>query len=464
MLKKNSVVEIEITDINADAFGIGRHEGVAIFVPDAAIGDVMKVKIVKVLSSYCFGIVEKLITASSDRIEIDCPVFEQCGGCSLRHITYESELAIKNNWVEQNLNRIGKLDVTLPPIVAAPSQFGYRNKAQLPVSAEGENVNIGFFQKRSHRVVNCDNCLIQPPIFAEITAAIKEFIIKYNVSVYDETTKRGLMRHIYLRHGEQTDKIMLCLVLNGVRIPHTGQFVTMIRTRFPNITSIILNVNRADTNVILGPDNILLFGEESITDVICGITVSLSPLAFYQINRSGAEILYGIAKEFADLKPEDVLVDLYCGAGVIGLSMASEVKEVVGIEIVAPAVENARLNAKHNNIENARFIAATAAAGAAELLDQGVFPTVVVLDPPRKGCDEVTLDVLGGSLKPERIVYISCNSATLARDIEILCSKYGYEFVKAQAMDMFPRTGHVESVVLLKRRDFEGEVPEEIAN
>lgn len=450
MLTKNQIVELRITDINNEAFGIGRFEDVAIFVPTAAVGDYLRVRIVKVLARYCFGIVEEILEPSCDRIPVDCAVYDQCGGCSLRHITYEAECALKNNWVFQNLSRIGGVDLEMVPLLPSPKVEGYRNKAQYPVEATEEGLAIGFYAKRSHRVVSCKDCKLQPPLFTEILTAVESFLVRYSVLIYDEEGHRGLVRHIYLRKGEVSGDVMLCLVLNGRTLPHAGQFVTMIREKFPMVTSIILNVNREKTNVILGKENILLFGSETITDTLCGVEVALSPTAFYQVNHDAAQLLYETAARFCQLQPTDILVDLYCGAGTIGLSMAGQVKELIGVEVVAPAVENAKLNAKKAGIENARFLCADAGEAAIKLAEEGLCPNVVVIDPPRKGCEPETLQAIS-RLSPERLVYISCNSATLARDVKELTTM-GYRAVKAQAVDLFPRTGHVECVLLLEKQ------------
>ena len=450
MLQKNDCITLEITDINNEAFGIGRCDGVAVFVPSAAIGDLLKVRIVKVLANYCFGKTEEILRPSPDRIEVDCPVYAQCGGCSLRHISYESECQLKNNWVYQNLRRIGGVEPLKVPLIPSPAQEGYRNKAQYPVEQQGDEIRMGFYAKRSHRVIPHTACKLQPAFFTEILEAIHRFFQKYSIPIYNEENHRGLVRHIYLRYGETSGKVMLCLVINGLRMPHSGQFVTMIRNLFPQVSSIVLNVNRGQTNVILGKDNVLLFGEENITDTLGGVEISISPLAFYQVNHQAAEILYGVAKEFAQPKETDTLVDLYCGAGTIGLSMAREVKELIGVEIVAPAIENAKQNAKRNGIENARFLCDDAAGAAKTLAEQQIQADIVIVDPPRKGCSPEALEAIC-QLAPDRIVYVSCNSATLARDVKDLTER-GYALAKVQAVDLFPRTGHVETVALMTKK------------
>ncbi|MDD3193970.1 MAG: 23S rRNA (uracil(1939)-C(5))-methyltransferase RlmD [Oscillospiraceae bacterium] len=450
MLQKNDLISLTITDITNEASGVGRYEGMAVFVPGTAVGDCLEVRIVKVLKSYAYGIVERMLAPSSDRAEDRCPVSRQCGGCSLRHISYEAECRIKESWVTEHFRRIGGIALTPLPIQPSPAQSGYRNKAQYPVrrGADGR-VQIGFFAPRSHRVIENLFCDLQPRFFGEILKWIQHFLEEYQISVYDEDTHRGLVRHLFLRWGEKTGETMVCLVVNGQSLPHASTFVQQLTAAFPQIVSIQLNINPAKTNVILGAECQVLYGKPTISDILCGIRLELSPLSFYQVNRSGAEKLYGIAAEFAGLTGQDVLLDLYCGAGTIGLSMASQVKEVIGVEIVEAAVQNAKENAQRNGIQNARFLCDDAAGAAQTLAREGLRPNIVLLDPPRKGCDAAVLAAIG-QMAPDRVVMISCNSATAARDAAILCQG-GYEATRLQAVDMFSRTAHVETVVLMSR-------------
>ena len=450
MLQKNDLISLTITDITNEASGVGRHEGIAVFVPGTAVGDQLKVRIVKVLKNYAYGIVESIVKASSDRIKDICPVSRQCGGCSLRHISYSAECRIKQNWVTEHFRRIGGIDLTPLPIQPSPAQSAYRNKAQYPIRRGPDGkIKIGFFAPRSHRVIENHCCDLQPSFFGSILSLIQNFLEEYRISIYDELSHQGLVRHLFLRWGEQTNEVMVCLILNGKELPHADILIDRLTTAFPQIASIQLNCNTAKTNVILGPVCQVLYGKPTISDVLCGIKVELSPLSFYQVNRSGAEKLYRIAADFASLSGNELLLDLYCGTGTIGLSMAHLVREVIGVEIVKEAVENAKENAQRNNIQNARFLCADAAGAAQTLAAEGLHPDVIVLDPPRKGCDASLLETIG-QMAPGRIVMISCNSATAARDAAILCQN-GYQAAKLQAVDMFPRTAHIETVCLLSK-------------
>jgi 23S rRNA (uracil1939-C5)-methyltransferase len=451
MLSKNDLIPLIISDITTEASGVGRtEEGFAVFVPGAAVGDRLTVRIVKVLKSYAFGIIEEILEPSPDRIPSDCPVSRGCGGCSLRHISYEAECRLKERWVTENFRRIGGIQAEVLPILPSPRRQGYRNKAQYPVRADADGkLVMGFFAKRSHRVVPCVSCRLQPDLFEEILRFLEGFCRRHGVAPYDEARRTGLLRHIYLRMGEATGQVMVCLVVNGGGLPCEEELARELPARFPSVASLILNRNRENTNVILGKDCRTLWGKGYIEDILCGVRVRISPLSFYQVNREGAENLYRTAAEFAELGGDETLLDLYCGAGTIGLSMASRVRRLIGVEAVASAVENARENARENKIENARFLCGDAAEAAGTLLREGVSPDIVVMDPPRKGCDASLLDT-AASMAPQKIVMISCNSATAARDCAILEQK-GYRVKKLRAVDMFPRTAHVECVALLLR-------------
>lgn len=447
MLNKNDIIELKISDITAEAMGVGRYDGMAVFVPMSAIGDCLRVKIVKVQKTLCYGIIQEILTPSPTRIQPDCPVYAQCGGCSLRHIRYEEECRLKNRIVAENLRRIGKVELQLPPLLPSPAVNAYRNKAQYPIAQTAQGARGGFYASRSHRVIPYSGCALQPAVFGEILQFVEQFIDQYHIPIYDEERHQGLVRHVYLRRGEVSGEIMLCLVINGTELPHCGQFVRALTQQFPQVVSIQLNINREKTNVILGRKSRLLYGRESISDTLCGVQFDISPLAFYQVNHDAAQQLYRTAGDFAQLGPEDVLLDLYCGAGTIGLSLAGQAKELIGVEIVQEAVDNAIQNAKRNGIKNARFLCGDAAKAAQTLADEGIHPTVIIIDPPRKGCDAALLETIA-QMQPEKLVYVSCNSATLARDIAVLAG-FGYQAVRCQAVDMFPRTAHVETVCLL---------------
>ena len=449
MLKKNAVIALEITQISNEGNGVGRFDGMAVFVPFAAVGDRLLVRVVKVLSHYAFGIIEQIVSPANGRRPDDCAIYRRCGSCSLRHIAYEQELEIKNGWVQENMRRIGKLDITLPPAISSPQVDRYRNKAIYPVRLQDGRPVVGFFAKRSHRVEAASDCLLHPAFFGDIAAAFCGWLAEAGAPIYDEATHSGLVRALYIRCAEATGEVMVAVIANGSALPQTPALIDALRGACPHIASIVLNVNRAKTNVLLGDRCQTLWGSDTITDRLCGLSFSLSPRSFYQVNRAGAERLYQVARDFAALSGHEVLLDLYCGAGTIGLSMAKDARALIGVEIVPAAIENARQNAAQNGIANARFICADAAEAAVQLETEGVAPDVIVLDPPRKGCTPELIKT-AVRMAPRRIVMVSCNSATAARDIALF-TELGYIAEKIQAVDMFPRTAHVECVALLSR-------------
>ncbi len=446
-MKKNDIITLEISDISSEGSGIGKCEGMAIFVPNTAVGDKIKARILKVNKNYSFAKCEEVITPSKHRTQVDCGVFSRCGGCTLRHISYENECELKQNRVSQTMQRIGKVDFTSKPIICAAAPNRYRNKAMYPISQKRE---MGFYSHHSHRVIACDDCLLHPQDFYIAGKVFTEFIQRYNVSVYNEETNKGLLRHFYLRQGRESDEIMACVVINGKTIPHSEELVENLKSALgERLKSVVLNINTKKTNVVLGNENILLYGNEYICDVLCGVKIRLSPHSFYQVNHDMAELLYKKAAEYAKPKGKNIL-DLYCGAGTIGLSMARDAKSIIGVEIIEAAVRDANINAKENNITNARFICADAAKAATQLKDEGVAADVVILDPPRKGCDKELLCTVANDFAPERIVYVSCDVATLARDTAIL-EGLGYKLREYTPVDLFPRTAHVETVALFTK-------------
>ncbi len=447
-MQKNDVIRLEITGLTNEGSGIGRHEGMAVFVPMTAAGDIISCRIVKVLKSYAYGRVEEVIAPSADRIANDCPVFNRCGGCAFRHISYEAELRAKEGFVRDAFQRIGGLSPEMLPICGSESTDGYRNKLQMPLSRDKDGQPVcGFFSERSHTVVPVEKCLLQPDIFAEIVQLVLEEAKRLRISIYNEQKHEGVLRHIFLRKGHYSGEICLCLVARR-KAPEFTKLAHTAMARFPQITGVVLNLNKEKTNVILGSEEVTLLGEPCISDTMCGNEVSISPKSFYQVNTPAAEALYRQAAEFAEPDGK-LLLDLYCGAGTIGLSMAGRAAKVIGAEIVPEAVDNAIANAARNGCTNAEFICADASEAAASLAKQGTSPDVVILDPPRKGCDEATLAACA-EMRPERIVMISCNAATAARDCKQL-SQLGYKAEKLRAFDLFPRTTHVETVVLLSK-------------
>ncbi len=456
MLQKNQIVPLTITAMSAEGSGIGRYtesadeRGIAIFVPFTAVGDEIRCRIVKVQKSMAYGKVEELVTPSPDRsLQTDCPAFGKCGGCTYRHIDYQAELRCKWQRVADALTRIGGLVIEPQPIVACEQPDRYRNKAQYPVAPGEHRPVIGLYAARSHRVIEQRDCLLQPEAFEQALTAVAKWAKANRVPIYDETTDSGVLRHIYIREGAQSGERMVCLVCTSGKLPDTDGLVAALRDAVPGLCSVMVNLNAEDTNVVLGKTSYPLYGEPYITDTLCGLTFRLSPLSFYQVNHDQAERLYRLAADAAALTGEETLLDLYCGTGTIGLSMAHRVRELVGVEVVPQAVEDARRNAAQNGITNARFIAADAAQAAKQLASEGWHPDVVVLDPPRKGCDAALIHTVA-EMRPDCVVYVSCDPATLARDLKLF-AELGYVTEQVTPVDMFPRTAHVESVARLSR-------------
>lgn len=451
MLTKNQIIDLTVTAMSAEGNGIGRAEdGMTVFVPFTAVGDVIRCRIVKVQKTMAFGIVDEIITSSKDRAaHIACAAFGKCGGCAYCHVNYEAELQYKWQRVADALMRIGGLDILPEPIIGCASPERYRNKAQYPVGKGESGTKIGFYAARSHRIIDQRDCLLQPACFETVLQVVDAWIKEANVSLYDETTHKGLLRHVYIRQGTASGELMVCLVCTSGKLPQADRLVESLKRMLPELSSVMVNLNRRDTNVVLGDTSFVLYGNSFINDMLCGKTFRLSPLSFYQVNRDQAERLYQKAAEEAHLSGTETLLDLYCGTGTIGLSMADKVKTLIGVEVVEPAVEDARLNAQVNGITNARFIAADAAKAAVQLEKEGICPDVVIVDPPRKGCDERLIDTVS-RMAPERIVYVSCDPATFARDLKRF-SQRGYRTVRVTPVDMFPRTAHVESVACLTK-------------
>lgn len=442
-MNKNDIIDLEITAVSSEGAGIGRYDGKAVFVPFTAIGDKISARILKDKKNLAFGKVERLLTPSEDRIAPDCPSFSKCGGCVWRHISYEAECRIKENKVYEAMKRVGGIDLAPNPIISAQNTERYRNKAQYPLSEDG---SVGFYANHSHRVIPSDDCLLEPEEFSSLALALKEWIKETGVNIYNEENKKGLIRHFYLRKAFATEEIMAVLVINGDDIPKSDRLTELLKSKSDNLKSVMLNINKKDTNVILGEKNILLYGKEYIEDILCGVKFRISPLSFYQVNRAMAEKLYEKAAEY--VAPENkYILDLYCGAGTIGLSMAKRAKHIIGVEIIPDAIRDAKVNARENGIENAEFICGDAAKAAIDLKKRNIKPDVVLVDPPRKGCEEALLQTVAKDFSPERIVYVSCDPATLARDAKIL-EDLGYKLIEYTPVDLFPRTSHVETVAL----------------
>ena len=453
-LQKNQILTLRIERLSSDGSGVAHSaDGEAVFVPGTAPGDEARVRIVKDCGRYAFGILDELLTPSPDRIPVDCPVAGPCGGCSLRHLDYAAELRAKQESVLDAFRRIGGLEVPVLDILPSPDVDRYRNKVQFPVGIDKNGVPcIGFYAGRTHRIVPCPDCKLQPSVLNEIGNALCAFFAQQVIRPYDEQSGKGLVRHIFLRRGAHSGQIMVCLVCTRAKLPHAEQLCTALRGQFPAISTILLNVNAKNTNVILGSENHILYGPGYIEDTLCGVPVRLGPLSFYQVNTLAAERLYGVAAQYAQLTPDDTLLDLYCGMGTIGLSMAEQCRELIGVEIVPEAIESAKANAARMGeavAAKSRFFCADAGQAATQLAAEGLHPDIVMLDPPRKGCDEATLSAVV-RMAPRRVVYVSCNPATAARDAAWL-EKNGYHTEKVQPVDLFPRTKHCETVVLLSK-------------
>ena len=453
-LQKNQILTLRIERLSSDGSGVAHSaDGEAVFVPGTAPGDEARVRIVKDCGRYAFGILDELLTPSPDRIPVDCPVAGPCGGCSLRHLDYAAELRAKQESVLDAFRRIGGLEVPVLDILPSPEVDRYRNKVQFPVGVDKNCVPcIGFYAGRTHRIVPCLDCKLQPSMLNEIGNALCAFFARQGIRPYDEQSGKGLVRHIFLRRGAHSGQIMVCLVCTRAKLPHAEQLCTALRGQFPAISTILLNVNAKNTNVILGSENHILYGPGYIEDTLCGVPVRLGPLSFYQVNTLAAERLYGVAAQYAQLTPDDTLLDLYCGMGTIGLSMAEQCRELIGVEIVPEAIESAKANAARMGeavAAKSRFFCADAGQAATQLAAEGLHPDIVMLDPPRKGCDEATLSAVV-RMAPRRVVYVICNPATAARDAAWL-EQNGYHAEKVQPVDLFPRTKHVETVVLLSK-------------
>lgn len=457
-LQKNQILTLRIERLSSDGSGVAHSpDGETVFVPGAAPGDEADVRIVKDCKRYAFGILDHLRTPSPDRIPVDCAVAGPCGGCSLRHLDYTAELRAKQENVTDAFRRIGGLDVPVLDICPSPEVDRYRNKVQFPVGLDKDgNPCIGFYAGRTHRIVPCPDCKLQPGVLNDIGNALCRFFAENGIQPYNEETGRGLVRHIFLRRGAHSGQIMVCLVCTRPNFPHADALCTRLREQFADIATILLNVNSKNTNVILGTETHTLYGPGYIEDTLCGVPVQLGPLSFYQVNTLAAERLYGIAAQYAQLTPDDLLLDLYCGMGTIGLSMVDHCRELVGVEIVPEAIESAKANAARMGDAVAAkscFFCADAGQAATRLAAEGLHPDVVMLDPPRKGCDEATLSAVV-RMAPRRVVYVSCNPATAARDAAWL-ENNGYHAEKVQPVDLFPRTKHCECVIALSKGEID---------
>lgn len=450
--RKNDLVTLEIEDCGIDGEGIGKADGFTVFVKDAVIGDTVTAKIIKAKKNYGYGRLMEVLKPSPYRVEPKCEFARQCGGCQLQALSYDQQLVFKTNKVKGHLERIGGFtDIPMEPIIGMDELFHYRNKAQFPVGRNKEGkIVTGFYAGRTHNIIENRDCALGVAENKEVLDRVIAHMEKYGIEPYNEATGKGLVRHVLIRYGYFTKEVMVCLILNGNKIPKEEQFVKSL-CEIPGMTSITINVNKKHSNVILGEEIRLLWGQEYITDRIGDISYQISPLSFYQVNPMQTQKLYAKALEYADLHGQETVWDLYCGIGTISLFLAQKAKFVRGVEIVPAAIENAKENAKLNGLENTEFFVGKAEEVLPrEYKKNGVYADVIVVDPPRKGCDETLLETMV-EMNPERIVYVSCDSATLARDLKYLCER-GYELRKVCPVDQFGMTIHVETVVLLSQQ------------
>ena len=448
MLEKNAVYETVITDYTAEGQGIAHIEGVAVFIPNAIAGERVMVRIEAVRKTWAAGKITQLLEKSPHRVNRRCPVAKLCGGCDFWHMDYEEECRLKAQRVQTCLNRLAGEHFEEIPILAAPEVQSYRNKAQYPVAAQKGRVYAGFFRAGTHDVVENSRCLILPEQTDRVKDAVVDYANQYRISAYDETAHAGLLRHIYVRRGAVSGQILVCLVVNGRKLPHVPELIQRLK-KIPGFATLVLSVNTKKGNAVLGDEFITLYGRGYIEDTLCGLRFRLSPRSFYQVNHTQAQRLYKAAIELADISKDDLVLDLYCGVGTITLAMAGAAGKVMGVEVVPQAIEDARDNAKRNGIENAEFFCADAGEAALALEKKGIHPDVITVDPPRKGLSADAIEAIT-RMSPKRLVYISCDPATLARDIALLKAR-GFQVEKAIAADLFPRCSHVETVVLLSR-------------
>ncbi|MFR5875141.1 MAG: 23S rRNA (uracil(1939)-C(5))-methyltransferase RlmD [Eubacterium sp.] len=447
-IKKNDDIKLDIEAMTSEGSAVGHYNGIAVFVRGAVPGDEIIAHIIKTSKRYAVAVIKDIIKKSPSRIESDCPVSQKCGGCSFRNMTYAEELKYKKSRVEDAVTRIAHLDVPVKDVIGAERLGHYRNKAQYPVAICDGELMAGFYAYKSHRIIPCASCSLQSKDFEQCLNAFAKWVEISDISSYNENIGKGLLRHIYLRKAFGTGEIMACAVINGDSVPNQKMLIDEL-CKINGMKSICVNINKQRSNVILGDITKTIWGSETITDILLGKKFVISPNSFYQVNHNQCEKLYSKAAEYAGLTGTETVVDLYCGAGTIGLTMADRAKRIFGIEIVPQAIKNAKINADINNIKNAEFFCGDAFEGAKNLEEQGISADIVILDPPRKGCQKELFDVIE-RMTPKKIVYVSCDSATLARDLEILREK-GYIAREITPLDMFPRTPHVECVAMLSR-------------
>jgi 23S rRNA (uracil1939-C5)-methyltransferase len=450
---KDQIIEIEITDLGDGGEGIGRYEGMTIFVDGGIIGDVVKAKITFLKKKYAIGKVVGLVTPSPFRIEPACPHFRKCGGCQIMNMDYEKgQLAYKEKVVKDAMERIGGFKETqILPIIGMADPLRYRNKGQYPVAKGKDGLEIGFFEKGTHKVVDVHDCLLQSEAHVKVNQLIRDYVNEFNISIYDEATQKGLLRHVMIRHSAATGDMMVVLVINGSQLINESVLKSRIRESVPEVKSLIINKNKSYGNRVLGFHNKVILGTETIEDQIGDLKFAISPLSFFQVNPGQTEALYGKAMEYADLKGDETVFDIYCGIGTISLFLAQKAKRVIGVEMSEAAVLDAEENAKRNGFTNCEFHVGLAEEVIPKLYEEGYKADVVLVDPPRKGCEPQVLETML-AMAPKKIVYVSCKPSTMARDLKILCESGEYEVIKVQPVDQFGMTVHVECVAELRRK------------
>ena len=446
---KGQILEVDIVGYTSEGHGVARVDGLAVFVTGAMEGERVKIRIAHLGHTAAYGDILEILSPSVHRIKPECPYFADCGGCTFHHMDYEEELRAKAQRVTDAMNRIGGLNLETVAITGSPATMHYRNKAQYPVGLVKGKAEAGFFRPRTHQVVPIRQCRIQGKEADAARETVVRWMQKNGVSVYDEKTRKGLVRHIYVRTAMATGQVLVCLVINGDGIPKETELVENLVESVNKFSTLCLSIHKRQGNAVLGEKFKEVYGPGYIEDILCGLRFRLSPRSFYQVNRDGAEVLYGKALEFAGLTGKETVLDLYCGTGTITLALANRAGRVIGVEIIEAAIADAKENAERNHVKNAEFFCADAAKAAKKFAEDGIRPDVIVVDPPRKGLDETVITSMV-QMAPDRIVYVSCDPATLARDLKRL-GEQGYETVKVEAMDMFPRCAHVESVALLTR-------------
>ena len=458
MLEEKKIDEIlDITSLTSEGQGVGRQDNMVVFVEGAIPGDRVKARMVHKAKSYANAKMLEILAPSRNRISAPCKVADRCGGCSLQHMDYQAQCGWKQSTVIEAMTRIGgfgraDVEAALSPILAMKHPYHYRNNVQMPVSGTSDSPTIGFYESDSHTVVDIKECLVQHPVGDVIRETVRDFIIKNNISIYNEVNGTGLLRHLVIRTGFRTKQVMVVFVMNGRELPFQDEIVqnliVAVQQNDMNLTSVFLNINDKKTSLVFGKEFLPVFGKEAIEEILCGIRYRISPSAFFQVNSEQAELLYETVVAFADMNPKDTVFDLYCGTGSISLVLAKHCKKVIGVEVVAQAIADAKENARANEISNAEFFVGRAEEVFPDYVSRGVHADVIVVDPPRKGLDTALLESIA-RMSPPKIVYVSCNPATLARDCKVLCENGGYTLVKMQPVDLFPWTGHVETIIMM---------------